>query len=106
MVRTEKGAQLLRGARETGYVTAERAAPDILNLSQKEMPIKRGAVWGRLLTMRAFLIPAPKFSGFSLFQNWLSIPVMEKLRSFVGTAKRIMLRKYYKKRDAELKDTI
>ena len=97
LVRTERGRQILHGAIEAGYVTLERAAPDVISLSQKDMPIKRGAVWGRLLTMRAFGIPVPAFSGFYLFKNWLAIPAKEKARSIAGTAKRIMKRKYYRK---------
>jgi len=97
LVRTKKGRQILRGAIEAGYVTLERALPKVLSLSQKDMPIKRGAVWGRLLTMRAFGIPVPEFVGFSLFNNWLAIPAKEKARSVIGTIKRIMKRKYYRK---------
>lgn len=97
LVRTERGRQILHGAIETGYITLQRAAPKVLRLSQKDMPIKRGAVWGRLLTMRAFGIPVPKFVGFSLFRNWLAIPAMEKARSVAGTIKRIIKRKYYRK---------
>lgn len=98
LVRTERGRQILRGAIETGFVVLECADPRILGLSQKDMPIKRGAVWGRLLTMRALGIPAPKYDGFSLFRNWLAIPAKEKARSIIGTARRIIKRKYYRKR--------
>ena len=97
LVRTARGRQILRGAIEAGYVTIERAAPKVLSHSQRDMPIKRGAVWGRLLTMRAFGIPVPKYDGFSLFRNWLAIPAKEKARSLVGTVRRIIKRKYYRK---------
>jgi len=97
LVRTERGRQILHGAIEAGYVTLERAAPDVISLSQRDMPIKRGAVWGRLMTMHAFGIPVPGFGGFYLFKNWLAIPAKEKARSIAGTAKRIMKRKYYRK---------
>ncbi|MFZ2399924.1 MAG: Coenzyme F420 hydrogenase/dehydrogenase, beta subunit C-terminal domain [Smithella sp.] len=97
LVRTERGRQILHGAIEAGYVTLERAAPKVLSLSQRDMPLKRGAVWGRLLTMRACGIPVPKFVGFSLFRNWLAIPAMEKARSVADTIKRIIKRKYYRK---------
>ena len=97
LVRTERGRQILHGAIEAGYVTLERALSNVLPLSQREMPIKRGSVWGRILTMRAFGIPVPKFVGFSLFRNWLAIPAVEKARSVAGTVRRIMKRRYYRK---------
>jgi len=96
LARSERGRQLIRGAIESGYVTLDRAAYKTLPLSQKGMPIKRGAVWGRLITMRACGIPVPQFVGFSLFRNWLAIPAKEKTRSVGGTIKRILMRKYYK----------
>ncbi len=97
LVRTERGKRILHGAIEACYVTLQRAAPNVLSLSQKDMPVKRGSVWGRLLTMRAFGIPVPRFGGFYLFKNWLAIPAAEKARSFAGTIKRIIKRKYYRK---------
>lgn len=97
LVRTKRGRQILLGAIDAGFVTLERPAPKILRLSQKDMPIKRGAVWGRLLTMRAFGIPTPKFGGYSLFHNWLAIPAKEKAKSILGTIIRVIIRKYYRK---------
>jgi len=97
LVRTEKGRRIVRGAMEAGYVVLERADPEILINSQKNLLLKRGAIWGRLLTMRAFGIPTPRYEGFSLFKNWLGIPLKEKVRSILGTARRIIQRKYYKK---------
>ena len=97
LVRTERGKKILQGAIKEGYVTLERAEPGVLVQSQKDMPIKRGAVWGRLMTMRAFGVPVPDFAGFSLFSNWLAIPLKEKARSVVGTAKRIVKRGYGRK---------
>jgi coenzyme F420 hydrogenase subunit beta len=44
--------------------------------------------------MRALGVPAPRFAGFSLFANWLRIPIDHKLRSIVGTARRVLQRGY------------
>jgi coenzyme F420 hydrogenase subunit beta len=97
LIRTEKGKQIIRRAIEAGYITMERAAPQILSLSQKALPNKRGTVWGRALTMRAFGLPAPQYIGFSLFKSWLALSVVEKAKSIFGTLRRIIKRKYYKK---------
>ena len=64
------------------------------DLQQGALQFKRGAIWGRLLTMRALGVPAPAFGGFALFRNWLRIPTRDKLRSFAGTARRIYARGY------------
>ena len=96
LVRTDRGKAILRGAIDAGYLKLEQADPGILERSQPDMPAKRGAVWGRILAMRAFGIPTPRLEGFSLFQNWLRLSSMEKARSILGTAKRIIQRRYYK----------
>lgn len=96
LVRTELGSEILHGAMKAGYVILERAAPKILELSQKNLLSKRGAIWGRLLAMKAFRIPTPQLEGFSLLRNWLSLSLKEKARSILGTARRVIQRKYFK----------
>jgi coenzyme F420 hydrogenase subunit beta len=93
-VRTETGRRLLRGAVEAGYLYLEPAAPQKLIESQSGFPGKRGSVWGRLCTMRAFGLPVPKIKGYALFANWLRLPFIDKLKSTVGTARRILRRGY------------
>jgi coenzyme F420 hydrogenase subunit beta len=97
LVRTERGKRILQGAIESGYLEVERAKPEILHLSQKGMPVKRGAVWGRVLALKAFGLPVPRYVGFSLFKGWLRISTEEKARSIIGTIRRIIKRKYYRK---------
>jgi len=96
LVRTERGRGILRGAIENGYALLEPADPRVLELSQKGMPLKRGAIWGRLLVMKGLGIPTPELIGFSLFENWLDLPIEEKARSLYGTARRILQRKFHR----------
>ncbi len=96
LVRTERGREILKGAREAGYVVLEKRNPEILVKSQKGMLDKRGAIWGRLLAMKMFGIPVPRYDGFYLYENWLKLPAKEKARSFFGTVKRIIKRGYYR----------
>lgn len=96
LVRNEKGKRIVNEAIKAGYLTMERAEPKILPLSQKGMPIKRGAVWGRIFVLKAFGLPVPKYVGFSLFRSWFKISAMDKARSIVGTIRRIFKRKYYR----------
>ncbi len=96
LVRTERGREMLKGAISSGCVVLKPAHPSILEASQPGLSAKRGAIWGRLLAMKIFGIPTPRFEGFSLFGNWLRIPAEDKMRSFGGTVKRILQRGYYK----------
>lgn len=96
LVRTETGRRIVRAAVEAGYLALQPARPEVLHLSQRELQLKRGAIWGRVMTMRMAGIPVPQFDGFSLFRNWLRIPFGHKMRSLVGTARRIVSRKYFR----------
>jgi len=95
LVRTEKGRKIFYKAMDAGYVIAGRADPDVLYLSQKNLLKKRQAIWGRLLAMKALGIPIPKLEGFHLFENWLDLSTREKIRSILGTVRRIIQRKYF-----------
>jgi coenzyme F420 hydrogenase subunit beta len=96
LVRTETGRQLLRRAMAAGYVTLTPAEPWKLIGSQKNLIAKRGAIGGRIATLRMLGLPAPKLQGFSLFQNWLGLSFEEKLRSTVGTVRRVFTRRYFR----------
>lgn len=100
VVRTETGRDIVRRAIEAGAVRLARVEAATLAMSQRELQFKRGAIWGRVLTLRALGVPSPRFSGFSLFRNWLRIPFGHKLRSIVGTARRVIQRKYYRRQIA------
>ena len=99
LIRTEKGRKIFREAMESGYVKAVRAEPDILYKSQKNLLGKRQAIWGRILAMKILGIPYPRLEGFHLFENWLDLPLKEKVKSVLGTARRIVQRNYFKPLD-------
>ncbi|MDD5580543.1 MAG: Coenzyme F420 hydrogenase/dehydrogenase, beta subunit C-terminal domain [Methylobacter sp.] len=96
LVRSKKGREIVKGAIQAGYVQLTPVQPEVLELSQKELLRKRGAIWGRVTTMKTLGIPAPNFHGFSLFQNWLKLSMGQKIRSALGTAKRIITRNYFR----------
>ncbi|MGA2331874.1 MAG: Coenzyme F420 hydrogenase/dehydrogenase, beta subunit C-terminal domain [Syntrophales bacterium] len=96
LVRTARGQEIVRGALKTGYVVIEKSDPQILHASQENLLLKRGAIWGRLLAMRAFGLPTPKLQGFSLFSNWCALPLLDQAKSILGTIRRVMKRKYYR----------
>jgi len=96
LARTKKGQEIVKGAMKAGFVQLKPVEAEVLELSQKELLRKRGAIWGRVMTMKILGISAPRFMGFSLFQNWLKLSLEHKLRSTYGTAKRMIIRNYFK----------
>ncbi len=95
-VRTETGRQILQRAMAAGYVTLTRAEPWKMTNSQLNLIAKRGAVGGRIATLRLLGLPAPRLRGFSLFKNWLRLSFDEKLRSTLGTVRRVFSRGYFR----------
>lgn len=92
VVRTPKGRGIVQNACESGALVLRRVDPSVLALSQRELGQKRGAVWGRGLALRALGVPAPQLRGFALGRNWLRLPLPQKLRSVLGTARRAIQR--------------
>jgi len=96
IVRTEKGRKILHEAMDTGYLSLKPASMQTLNDSQVGLLQRVKEIWGRLLTMKLFGLPIPQYPGFFLFEQWLTATANQKARSIVGTARRIVQRKYYR----------
>jgi len=96
VVRTELGRQIVREAIAAGYMELTPAEPWKLFKSQENLSRKRRAVAGRRLAFRLFGLPVTRLRGFSLFSIWLGLPFKEKMESLLGTARRIVTRKYYR----------
>lgn len=96
VVRTERGRAAIHGALKTGYLDLKPAEPWKLLKSQTNLSKKRAAVWGRRLAFRAFGIRITRLQGFPLFRLWMGLPLKEKLKSTLGTLRRIKQRKYYR----------
>ena len=96
LARTELGADILRKAMAADYLRLERVAPEALPTSQEALLKRRRHLWGRLAMMRAMQIPTPVYRGFNLFGNWLDLSLSEKVRSLMGTFRRVALRKLYR----------
>ncbi len=97
IARSERGVEILRGARERGYLHLTPAEPWKLEKSQSGLLLKKGSIWGRRLAARAFGLPTTRFEGSSLFSCWRRLSFNERLRSTLGTARRILTRKLYRK---------
>ena len=95
VARTERGRQIVRGAIESGYLMLTPAEMWKLDRSQAGLLRKKGAVWGRLMSMRLLRLPIPKFTGLRLFKLWGKLPFGDQLRSTLGTLRRGITRKLY-----------
>ena len=96
VVRTQRGREILQGAMKAGYLTLTSAENWKLDQSQPNLVGKKRDVWGRLFAMRLFGLPVPKFPGAHLFRGWLALPLNQKIKSVLATARRIFTRKLYR----------
>ena len=92
VVRTEAGRRLVHGAIAAGYLNLKSSSVENVVASQRNLLAKKGAVWGRLATMRMMGLPVPGHAGYGLYRQWLKLPIAEKARSTFGTLRRILSR--------------
>ena len=96
VVRSEAGRRLVRGAMNEGYLALVPSSVSRVVESQCNLLTKKGAVWGRLMCMRLLGLPTPRHSGYGMFRQWLRMPPAHKIRSTLGTVRRILARGYLK----------
>ena len=87
LVRTERGMKILQGAMREGYVQLTRVPDGLLEASQRNLLEKRRSVWGRILAMKAMLVPFPRMKGFHLFSNWLDGSLIPRREASSGRSK-------------------
>jgi coenzyme F420 hydrogenase subunit beta len=97
VVRSERGRSILREAMEKGYIQAERVGPEKLPASQVGFQALRGKIWGRRLMLKLMGVPFPKYRNMPMFTFWWKdLSLSEKLRSVLGTFKRVFVKKLNK----------
>ncbi|MFC4107010.1 Coenzyme F420 hydrogenase/dehydrogenase, beta subunit C-terminal domain [Micromonospora zhanjiangensis] len=90
LARTERGVRLVEAAIAAGVLALDEAAPTILPASQPNLLRARGAVAGRLVTLRAAGLMTPRLRHLPTARMWWRhLTVRERLRSTVGTVRRI-----------------
>lgn len=92
VVRTERGRRLLRSALRADALRLVPVPPDVLPRSQPNLVKTGGAVWGRVRTMRLLGRPAPNYVGMPIARQWRRLSRADKLRSTLGTARRLRAR--------------
>jgi len=95
IVRNENGRRILHSAVEKGFITVRQVANQNVFRSQEQLFSRQKEIWGRLQTLKAFGIPVPKYVGWPLARNWISLSMSLKVKSVGSTLKRIMQRKLF-----------
>jgi coenzyme F420 hydrogenase subunit beta len=90
LARTERGVRLVEAAIAAGALVLAPVAPGILPASQPNLLRARGAVWGRLVTLRWAGLMTPRFRRLPMAGLWWRhLSIRQKLQSTVGTLRRI-----------------
>lgn len=92
LVRTERGRRVLHDARGAGYVVLKRITHREVIKAQKNLLQKRKYLWGRILALKVMFVPVPRITNFSLFRSWLGLPLLIKIKTVLGTLRRIVFR--------------
>lgn len=97
VARTATGKRIVESALREGYLQLSPAEPWKVTNSQQGLLDKKRVIWGRFLAMTLFGIPAPKHCGMNLFTQWLKLSPKSQCLSIIGTIRRIMKRKLYRR---------
>lgn len=92
VVRTEAGRRALLAALSDGALEGVKLPMARLPQSQPGLETTRGAVWGRLLTMRVLGLPTPDYRGLPALRLWWGLSLRDKITSTVGTVRRVRAR--------------
>jgi coenzyme F420 hydrogenase subunit beta len=106
VARTERGREIVEGAMAAGYLTLTPAENWKLAKSQSGLLAKKGSVWGRRLALRLFGLPVTRFEGLDLWHCWLQLSFEDKVRSTLGTIRRVLTRKLYRRMKGESADCV
>jgi coenzyme F420 hydrogenase subunit beta len=91
--RTARGQSVLDAAVAAGTVAIEPLALGELDLMQPSQAQRKRLVGGRLAALAVTLQPRPRLRGLSIAQASKSAGPVEQLRNFLGTLRRIVLRR-------------
>lgn len=91
LARTERGMDILHRAMESGYLQLEKSKTSEV-IKAQPLTGRRTEIFGRLLAMKTLLVPVPEFVGFPLLKVWLKNPIKVKIKTYLGTLRRLLTR--------------
>ena len=94
LVRSDRGKEILHRAMDAGYLTLTVSGLSEVFAAQG-LPQRKREVFGRLLAMRALCVPVPRFKNFSLIKAWWQNSLSIKIRTVLGTLRRIIQRRLW-----------
>lgn len=102
VVRTVRGKEILRKAIAAGVLHMEPRSVTTLANSQPNLERTRGAVFGRAIAARLLGAAAPRYNETALHRLWWrALTPLAKVKSILGTVKRMITRGYLSKECAE-----
>ena len=97
VARTALGREIVEGAIRAGYLELSVAEPWKLAKSQPNLLAKKGAVWGRRWASTRLRLPVTQLPGLDLKRCWNALTLTEKLKSTLGTIRRLIQRRLYRR---------
>lgn len=102
LVRTERGQQVVEAARRKGYLDVRAAKSDDVVAAQGLVE-RRRQMYGRILSRSIFGLPSPRYEGFDLVLPYRRLPVAKRIRVIVGTVRRIVARRQWRRQEHRFK---
>ena len=94
LARTEEGLSWLLEAQKDGFVFLRKTTLERIRQGQG-LTTRRKEVWGRTVAFRLLGIPVPVFRGFKLFHAWWGLSLWLKIKTVLGTLRRIVTRRLF-----------
>jgi coenzyme F420 hydrogenase subunit beta len=96
LVRTERGQRILHGAIAGGYVTLKRIDKGTVVRAQN-LTSRKQLIVPRINAMKFFGLPVPAYEGFYLNRSMKGVSIKQRVKNYLGMAKRVVTRKLYQK---------
>jgi coenzyme F420 hydrogenase subunit beta len=96
LIRSLHGVRAWKDLQIHDYLKIEPSEWSRLPASQQSLYQGRCALWGRLMMLKICMIPTPAFTGFELRKNWVKLPLKQKIKTLLGTLRRIYQRRWTK----------
>lgn len=95
LARTLRGKEIIEDAVRAGYLKVWPL--DIWKLEESQWGLiqKKGSIWGRRLALKSLGLPIGNIKDAHLFHSWLKLSKVDKLKSFIGTYRRVLTRGFY-----------